>query len=32
MIVHHVCPHCGRELKVYYDAQNGYNFDHIETA
>lgn len=32
MTVHHTCPHCGAELHIIYDAQNGYDFDRIELA
>lgn len=32
MLVPHTCPHCGRELTAYYDAQDGYNFSHFEKA
>lgn len=32
MSVYFDCPHCGAELKAYYDAQDGYSFSHIETA
>lgn len=32
MVVYHTCPHCGAELHVCYDAQNGYDFKYIELA
>lgn len=32
MAVDYDCPHCGTELRILYDAQNGYAFDRIEIA
>lgn len=32
MAVYHACPHCGAELYVIYDAQDGYDFKRIEKA
>lgn len=32
MYAWHSCPRCKAELKVVYDAQHGYDFDHIEPA
>lgn len=30
MTVDFTCPHCQSPLTAYYDAQNGYDFDHLE--
>lgn len=32
MTVYYDCPHCGAELRIIYNAQDGYAFDRIETA
>lgn len=32
MHVHHECPECRHELDIVFDAQNGYDFDRVETV